>query len=245
MADLTLGEVINSLVESRESRLNTALPGVILGVRDGSGVFVDVQPSINLIAETGETLPRSPILNVPLHMPLSSTGGLQFEVNPGDPVMLIFSQRGLDTWKEGNGKPAAPQDGRMFDPRDCMAIPCIFPASTTPANPKKHVNTHSSKDVVLVHNIGKSNEVEIRLKKNGDVYIKTVGEIKVDASTAVVNAETTINGNTTINGKLTVSQTISAPTISASTSLVIAGKEMNGHTHSGVEPGPGNSGGPV
>ena len=252
MADLTLGEVINGLFEGRASRMNTSLPGVVIGVRDGTGVFLDVQPAIDLLAETGETLPRAPILNVPAMMPMSSTGGLQFEINVGDPILLVFSQRGLDTWKAGVGKPNAPRDGRMFDPRDCFAIPCVFPSKATPANPNKHTNPHSAKDVVIVHNIGKANEVEIRLKKSGDVYIKTVGQVLVDsgtavvnASTATVNAETTVNGNTTINGNLTVSGTTTAPTISATTSLKIAGTEMNNHRHTGVEAGPSISGGPI
>lgn len=245
MSDITLGEVINGLFESNASRMNTCMPATIVRVREASGAFIDVQPAIHLWSEDGETLQRAPILNVPVVFPISSTGGLQFELNPGDPILLIFSQRGLDVWKKGKGMPEAPIDGRMFDPRDCFAIPSPFPIASTPAMPSKHTNSHSKNDVVLVHNIGKPNEVEIRLKKNGDVYIKTTGEIKVDASTAVVNATTTINGNTTINGTLNVSQSITTPTVSATSSLKVQGVEMNNHTHGGVESGGGTSGGPI
>lgn len=258
MSDLTLGEVINGLVEANTSRLNTSLPGVVVNVRtDGFGVLLDVQPSINLLAETGESLPRSVVMNVPTVMPLSSTGGLQFEINVGDPVYLVFSQRGLDSWKVGNGKPGAPIDMRMFDPRDCVAMPCMFPKSTNPANPNKHKYPHSASDVVLVHNIGKSNEVEIRLKKSGDVVINTSGKVtvnstqtEVNANTAVVNATTTINGVTTINGNtsivgtLNVSESVTTPNVVATTSLKVQGKEMNNHTHGGVDTGVGNTGVP-
>lgn len=265
MSDLTLSEVINGLVEARTSRLNTCLPGVIVGVRqEAYGVFLDVQPSINLVAETGETLPRSVVLNIPTILPMSSTGGLQFELNVGDPVVLLFSQRGLETWKSGDGKPSAPSDMRMFDPRDCMAMPCVFPKQTSPANPGKHTYPHSSSDVVLVHNIGKANEVEIRLQKSGDVVINTSGKVTVNSSetevnsdTAVVNATTTINGNTTINGvttingntsvvgTLNVSTSITSPNLIATTSLKVQGKEMYDHRHSGVATGPNNTGGVV
>lgn len=265
MSDLTLGEVINGLVEANTSRLNTSLPGVIVAVRgDGSGVFLDVQPSIHLLAETGETAPRSVIMNVPTILPMSSTGGLQFEMNVGDPVLLVFSQRGLDSWKSGDGKPGAPLDMRMFDPRDCAAFPCMFPKNTTPANPNKHTYPHSGSDVVLVHNIGKSNEVEIRLKKSGDVVVNTTGKVTVNCSetevnsdTAVVNAATTvngvteingvttINGATTINGTLVVSTSMTTPSVVATTSLTVQGKEMHNHVHSGVDSGPNNTGGPV
>jgi Phage protein Gp138 N-terminal domain len=258
MPDLSLGEVINGLVEASNTRLNTALPGIIVGVKNASGTLLDVQPAVNMLAETGETLPRSVILNVPAVMPQSSTGGLQFELNVGDPILLVFSQRGLEVWKSGDGKPASPNTMRMFDSRDCFAIPCVFPQATTPTQTGKHTYPHSSSDVVLVHNIGKANEVEIRLKKSGDVVINTTGKVtvnstetEVNSDTAVVNAVTTvnglttINGNTTINGTLNVSTSVTTPTVVATTSLTVQDQEMFEHAHDGVEPGTGTSGGPV
>lgn len=253
MSELSLGEVINGLIEAKTSRLNTSLPGVIVKVRtDGFGVFVDVQPTVNMLTEAGESFPRSVILNVPAIMPMSSTGGLQFELNVGDPILLVFSQRGLESWKAGDGKPSVPSSLRMFDPRDCVAIPCLFPKQSTPANPSKHTNSHSPSDVVLVHNIGKANEVEIRLKKSGDVVINCSGTVTVNSpqtvvnsEQATVNAETTINGNTTINGTLNVSVSVTSPLLVAGTSLTVQGKEMHNHVHSGVDSGPNNTGVPV
>lgn len=253
MADLSLGEVMNGLVEARTSRLNTALPGIIVKVRtDDFGSFVDVQPSIHLLTDEGEAIPRSVVLNVPVVFPVSSSGGLQFELNIGDGVLLVFSQRGLEAWKSGDGKPGSPTSQRMFDPRDCCAIPGLFPRKTTPTNPAKHRNSHSPSDVVLVHNLGKANEVEIRLKKSGDVVINCPGTVTVNsnqtivnADAATVNAETTINGNTTINGTLDVSVSVNAPNISATTSLTVQGKEMHNHVHGGVDTGSGTSGPPV
>lgn len=264
MADLTLSEVIHGLIESQTSRLNTSLPGIITKVReDAYGVFLDVQPTVNLMTTLGTDVPRPTILNIPTILPMSSTGGLQFEMNVGDPVVLLFSQRGLEAWKVGDGRPGAPSDMRMFDPRDCMAMPCMFPKQTTPANPGKHTYPHDKSDVVLVHNIGKANEVEIRLKKSGDVVINTIGSVtvnsthtEVNSNTAVVNATTTVNGTTTINGvttingntsvvgTLNVSTSISSPLLVATTSLKVQGKEMHNHVHGNVENGTSVTGGP-
>lgn len=253
MSEISLGEVINGLVEANTSRLNTSLPGVIVKVRtDDYSVFLDVQPTVNMLTGAGESVPRSVILNVPTIMPLSSTGGLQFELNIGDPVLLVFSQRGLEAWKGSDGKPSVPTSMRMFDPRDCVAIPCVFPKQITPANPSKHKNSHSASDVVLVHNIGKSNEVEIRLKKSGDVVINCPGTVTVNSpqtivnsDEATVNAETTINGNTVINGTLTVSVSVASPILAAGTSLTVQGKQMHEHRHGGVDTGPNNTGVPI
>ena len=253
MSELSLGEVINGLVEANTSRLNTSLPGIIVQVRrDDYGVFLDVQPAVNMLSGAGESVPRSVILNVPVIMPMSSTGGLQFELNVGDPVLLVFSQRGLEAWKGGDGKPGIPTSMRMFDPRDCIAMPCMFPKPLSPANPAKHKNPHSASDVVLVHNIGKANEVEIRLLKSGDVVINCPGIVTVNSpqtvvnsDTATVNAETTINGNTVINGTLTVSVSVASPIVAAGTSLTVQGKQMHNHIHGGVDTGPSNTGVPI
>jgi phage baseplate assembly protein gpV len=78
------------------------------------------------------------------------------------------------------------------------------------------------------HNIGTGGEVEIRLKPDGSLNIKSPTSVNVECKTAVVNAETTTwNGDVTLNGNLTQEGI-----------YTLDGVNMNTHVHGGVQPGP-------
>lgn len=181
----TLHEILTASSQYALSDVYTNIPGIILAVKDMGQMVVDVQPTINIRSQEGdENTPRPPILNVPLKMPISNQGGLTYPVAPGQPVWLEFSMRGMEVWKRGNGSPEAPVDMRTFDPRDCCASP-IYPFQTSPNQSSKRSLSHSPQDVVLVHNIGTGNEVEIRLKPNGDVFINSPSKITINAEESI------------------------------------------------------------
>lgn len=216
----SLQEVLTTSFDYMTANMYTSIPGIILTVReDLRTMSVDVQPTINIRSEDGtDVKERSAILNVQVVQPLSKSGGLTFPVNVGDPVLLIFSMRGLDVWKKNNGYPTTPDNIRKFDKRDCFAIAGLFPPSISPNNPSARTLPHNTKDVVLVHNIGKSTEVEIRLTQSGDVRIKPAsGKVYVDA-------DSNFSKNVNIEGILTVD-----------------GINMNTHKHGGISPGGSNT----
>lgn len=105
---------IRELVDRQMSRLNTAMPGVIESF-DPETQRCSVTPSIKMkINVDGEQkdVPYPMITNVPLMYPHAGVAGfmMTMPVNPGDHVMLIFSQRAIDNWLEFNGVQAA-EDG--------------------------------------------------------------------------------------------------------------------------------------
>lgn len=197
------------------SGVYTSIPAVVVGIKDLSEQRIDVQPAINMRTQEGDNeRQRPPILNVPLHMPMTKQGGLSYPIQNGDSVFLVFSMRGLDVWKSGDVGFTTPNSVRKFDERDCVAFAGIYPFKSSPQ--KGRTNAHSVNDVVLVHNIGKSSEVEIRLKPNGDVVINSPRTITVNCKKGVVNSDNVevnadksifnsvveINGQTTVNGLL-------------------------------------------
>jgi len=257
-------EALEASHDYKTANMYTSIPGIVVSVVDMGALLVNVQPTINLRTEDGLLITeRPPILNVPLQMPLSQDGGLSFPVRAGSLVYLVFSMRGLDAWKASNGYPSTPLDMRKFDIRDCVAIPCVYPASQSSNDPGKRSLSHNPDDVVLVHNIGSGNEVEIRLKAGGGVEINAPGqEVTVNCNSATVNAdssvtldtpETTLTGNLTVQGTMTIdgdegggTNTIRGNFNIIGTTLNHNGKNIGStHTHSGVEPGSGNSGPPT
>ena len=67
----------------------------------------------------------------------------------------------------------------------------------------------------------------------GDAYIEIAGNsINIVGSSVTINGTTSIEGNTTVSGVTNISG-----------GTTIDGKNFLGHTHSGIEPGGGNTGG--
>lgn len=247
----SLQELMGSGFDYHMSNIYTSIPAVVVSVKDLSQQRLDVQPVLNMRSKDGNREEkRPPILNVPFQMPVTKKGGLTYPIEAGDSVWLIFSMRGLDLWKRGNGGFHAPSSVRKFDVRDCIAIAGVYPFSQSPNSGRS--NAHSTSDVVLVHNIGKGSEVEIRLKPNGDVVINSptkvevnATDVEVNATMSTINSEVEINGATTVNGLLTYTAGLvgsggSGATISGGAHFVGGSITHNGtnigdtHRHGGV-----------
>lgn len=243
MRDVSLQEVLTDAFNYQTSKMYTAIPCVILSVHTSlSDCRVDVQPSVNALYKNDVVEEHPPILSVPVIFPSSSTSALTFPVNIGDTVLCVFTQRGIDNFKQGDGKPTRPVDFRKFDKRDAVAIPGLFPFGKSINNPSKRVLPHSTSDMVMAHNLGKGNEVEVRLKQDGGIVINTSTTITVNCNNVVVNGNSgTFNvSNATWNGSLTFNGNITHEGI-----YTLGGINMNTHQHSGVQTGPSNTGSPV
>lgn len=239
-----LQKAMTSAFEYQMSDIYTAIPGVVVTVRNEfKDLYIDVQPSINNKDEDGTITERPVIMNVPVQMLASSTSAVIVPLNVGDPVFLIFSMRGLDTWKRGNGRPTTPSDQRKFDKRDCIAIPGPMPIANSTNDPAKHIWAHNPRDVTVVHNLGTGQEVEIRLKTDGSIAINTTQKVEIQCKEAIINSNNSVevnspeiafNGNVTHIGNYTLMGTFTGNGIVWDT-----------HKHSDTQPGLGTSGGPI
>lgn len=205
--EISLQETLNDAVEHHLENSYFCMPGLVLRA-NLDAQQVDVQPSLNIkMFDNSPSQERPPILNVPLIYPASKTSAFTFPIQAGDTVLLVFSQRGLDSWKSGNGYPTTPVDYRMLDYKDAIAIPGLFPSSLSVNKPTKHLYPHSSSDAVIVHNLGQGNETEIRLLAGGGVVINTAQDVEVNCDNANVIANTSASINTpqlTVNAATTL-----------------------------------------
>ena len=253
-----LQELMTSSFDYQTNNFYTAMPGVVVVVRNNlEQLSVDVQPTLNIKNRDGTTEERPVVLNVPVQMPSSSIAALTYPVNVGDPVLLIYSMRSLDTWKRGSGIPLVPNDLRKFDKRDCIAIPGIWPFSRSINNPSTRIWQHSTGDLVIANNIGTANENEVRLKASGDIQINTNQDVFVVCNNASVIAQQDITlncanfdvtadtatfaiGSTTWVGSISQTGDYSQTGVYTLDSI-----NINLHKHTGVTPGSGTSGGPT
>lgn len=258
--EIGLGELITQFIDYKQESVNTAIPAIVLGIKEeGRKLLLDVQPSVSILNRDGSVVAQASILNVPLQQPASSIGGMIFPVAVGDTVLLVFSQRGIDTWKYGSGNPTAPSDYRKFDKRDCVAIPCIFPTSKSMANESRQGSDYSVGDTVIYNRLG-SNPVEIVLKQSGDIVVNaSQGKVTVNCADAEVNASESMTVNTktyqinctsynvsstsysvgTTNYSMNATgSAVSTGTYNMNGSFILNGIPMESHGH--IEQGDGN-----
>ena len=118
--------------------INTAMPGDILSY-DAETRRADVRGALAVVLNDGTQVDRPVISNVPVLFPASGfmdrMGGFlqSFPLMPGDPVLLVFSMRGLARWKLTNGRLSIgdmapiPDVDSMLSERDAIAIPGFGP----------------------------------------------------------------------------------------------------------------------
>ena len=167
----TLESRLNSFIDFKFSALNTCMLCTVENVRVLGEQRVDVKPLVNKQFVDSDVLEYPAILSVPLVFPSSSTSAITFPVNKGDVVVVIFNQSSIDVFKAGSHTVHDPVDTRRFDRRDAIAIPCAFAFDKAINKQSNRTLPHSTTDVVIAHNIGKSNECEIRVKSSGKVEI--------------------------------------------------------------------------
>lgn len=71
----------------------------------------------------------------------------------------------------------------------------------------------------------------LRFNNNSTVRLESAGALTSSAPAWTHTGPMTLAGNLTVNGTASATGTMSAPTVAASSSLTVAGKEMGGHTH--------------
>lgn len=218
MREPSLQELLNNSFNYNMNNVYTAIPAIVVTVRNNlEDMTLDVQPTLNIKNKDGSIEERPVILNVPFQFPSSSTAAFTFPINVGDSVLLIFSMRGLDTWKRGTGRQVTPTDFRKFDKKDCFAIPGIHTISNSINDPQKRFWTHSTSDAVLVNNIGTSQENEVRLKSTGDIIINTQQNVEVNCNNATVTAQADITmtcANFSLDASASITMTAPVATVS-------------------------------
>ncbi len=120
----TTTDVIRSAIESRLLDLHTSIPGVVVSYNPLLQT-ADVQPVVKRAIATydgdteHETLPV--IHNVPIEWPGGGGFAMQFPVQPGDNVWLIFSEAATAQWRS-TGQVSEPGDLRRHDLSYACAI---------------------------------------------------------------------------------------------------------------------------
>ena len=113
--------------------LYTCTPGVVKSY-DAETRRAEVMGALKMVTTGGYEVTRKTIRNVPVVFPRGGGFELTFPLAKGDPVLLVYSQRGLAEWKKTLDVSTPDVDG-FFSERDAIAIPGFGAGADEP----KHV----------------------------------------------------------------------------------------------------------
>jgi len=229
----TLTELFKRSHREMMKSVATSITGHVLAF-DPLTQHAQIQIGVQRIDVNGELFTPSPLIEVPV----AFIGGTEYfqehQIDVGSEGVIYFSQRCIDGWKTTGGVANNPIL-RFHDLQDAMFVPGL--------RSQPNVIVNHANDGIRWRN--KAGTHYVWLKNDGTIettnenYTSTVNP---DGSLTETNGEYTktvaIDGTVNINGFIinpdgsaSSPVSVTAPTVTGSSSLVVAGKEVKEHTH--------------
>lgn len=191
---LDVVKIASGVFDSEMETFETAMPGNVAKVNEGG--TVDVRPSIRNCLSNMQLEPTQKdgqlrtINNVPVLFPGTASAIVKFELQEGDPVLLVASSRDLSEWKAGDwvhGLPCTPRSFAGNDLNSLLAIPV-------------RMESHGDKKP----------KITVTVKKDGKVEIETASDIAIKAGTLDIEGDLKVSGNIEAMGDMESGGCISA-----------------------------------
>jgi hypothetical protein len=149
-----LTDLILTGIRSAQVELNTCMPGIVEQY-SAETQRATVKFAFKRMTTNREFLTRASVEDVPVVFPRIGGRGIVFPIAKGDPVMIIFSQRSLDTWLSTGGEIDL-SDTRLHNINDAIAVPGL---DHLPIDPKPVADaTEVRGDKILIGNTSTSDE---------------------------------------------------------------------------------------
>lgn len=86
-----------------------------------------VKPAVNMLMDNGVQIEIPSLMEVPVVFPASKFFDMEFPLDEGDGVLLLFQESDISTWKNGDF-PAIPAVASRFNLDSAVAIPGLVPS---------------------------------------------------------------------------------------------------------------------
>jgi len=232
-------QAAQAIADSVSSQIRVAMPGIIQSF-DPDAVTCTVQVALRGAAGA-ESVELPPLVDVPVIFPRGGGCTLTFPVKAGDECLLIFADRCIDFWWQAGGVQETVSP-RQHDLSDAFAI----------VGPQSQAHKISGISMSAAQLRTDDGAAFVEVAAGHDVTVKTPGKLTANAQggTEITSPTIVLNGAVTINGPLSQGMgeggggaTMLGP-ITVTNDVNANGVSVKNHTHKGVEPGSGNSGGP-
>ena len=226
--------LIDSIIDYKMDNTFTSIPCYIVKIHDSLyECKVDVIPALEKLDYDGISTEEPVIYGVPVQFPSSSRSALTFPLREGDPVICIFCRSNIESFKATKelGTITSPDDYRTFSYRDAIAIPCVWPFDKSINDQLNRTLPHDPDNLVVAHNIGQDNEIEIRFTDDGIKINAPNSDVSVNAVNASITALESVSVTTTTASVEAQQITLDAATIDLNGILNINGAPYAAHTH--------------
>ena len=222
---------VNQQIEARIQRLETMFLGRVDSCQS-SGVAgsktVGATPMSQMIDGNGNAYASPSYPALPHYRIQQGTAAIIMNPRPGDIGVFICSKRDISNVSQGK-QPGPPGSTRSFSPSDAVMVGSIHTKAPT------YYISFEDQDKILIHA-----PAGVTIESDTAVTVKAP-QVTIDA------AETTIKGHVTVEGGLNVAGGSGAAvdgSLTTTGDVTADGISLTSHTHSGVTPGGGNTGGP-
>ena len=222
---------VNQQIEARIQRLETMFLGRVDSCQS-SGVAgsktVGATPMSQMIDGNGNAYASPSYPALPHYRIQQGTAAIIMDPRPGDIGVFICSKRDISNVSQGK-QPGPPGSTRSFSPSDAVMVGSIHTKAPT------YYISFEDQDKILIHA-----PAGVTIESDTAVTVKAP-QVTIDA------AETTIKGHVTVEGGLNVAGGSGAAvdgSLTTTGDVTADGISLTSHTHSGVTPGGGNTGGP-
>lgn len=123
---MSLPSALDAYMASALSSVHTSLPARVVKY-DEKAHRATVQPAVRLLMDNGIQVELPELVEVPVVFPSSRFFDLEFPLDKGDGVLLVFQEQDISSWKEGNTQ-AVPATASRFSLDAAVAIPGCIPS---------------------------------------------------------------------------------------------------------------------
>lgn len=198
---ISLPESIQFLIDANIEGVHTCIPGVVKSYAGHGTRLATVQPSVRIPSAGGVLMDVPPIGGVPVVFPSSAMGTLFFPINPGDGVILVFSEVGIGKYLRSDG--ADLSDPGSLDRHaltDAIAIPGLWAPKAAPDFPTSAADdatvlvSANGSIVELSDKVGVRNQLS-DLRKKLEVIYDEIDALRRDLNQNFQNLSIGIGGD--------------------------------------------------
>ena len=164
-----MSQALDSYFEQAMTGVHTSLPGEVVDYNETSH-RAKVKPSVSMLMGNGIQIELPELLEVPVLFPSAKSFDLEFPLEKGDKVMLVFQEQDISSWKKGDKDPASETASR-FSLDSAIAVPGLFPepqkGKARICVDKNGVITWSAKKIVFDGQLVVHSDLIVR----GDVFV--------------------------------------------------------------------------
>ena len=184
-----LMQLIEETFEYGMTNVHTAFPAVVKSY-DGETRRAEIQPSLKRKMSNGKFMELPIIVDVPVLYFGTAKAGIHIPLEEGDEVLIVCSERCLDSWKDAGGDSIEDTDTRRFSMPDAICIPGLQ-AQTFP-------NISEKEDCFALHH-----DEKICITNNKSTVTIENEEITIDNGKATISIDASGNVNIETSGKFT------------------------------------------